>query len=661
MQKYEENLASQLDGGALVPLSGVTVTVTSDATGLPASLYSDDGVTPITAPIVTTDTGYFGFFGPNGEYTITFTSPRIATFTRKLILADPSDNPYATLSQLAATSGSTNIGNGTETVADSLNALQLADYTALRAYAGPRKSVYVTGYLSTAAPSGIAGMFVRDDSDTTTADNGGTVIVATNGKRWKRPFTGYPSVLWFGAKGGDAVADTAGFAAARLATTGAILVPNVGQAYLLTAPQTYGGSTVASGLIGMDNGTDKPIIRFSGISPGSNVMTLQGASMRTVQLVGLIIDANSCGNDNVVLAGSDHPLIDRVVVRNSVRDNFVIAVTAPNYVENGEFDLTIENSGRHPMRWELNGTGDAYINENLFKQLEIRGVSKSTAGANAIRLTSTATGPGSKFSTNFFVKTNFDAQYSTGTKPSLNVVECDSGLVENFMFYAGGWENTGSGDVSGGYAFAVSGSGQWGGLVADALITNSRWGNLGTHASITKVFERNFSFDYSRTSGPAKRPTNPAFYVYQTANASNVTGDGTAYRLGNGGTNAYMNNHGDTISNGAYTAPLDGVYTFSAHAQIGGLLSVHTAAVLNIVIASGSTAGTYPIASVNAYANADGGGNARIAATSEPLHVDAGAQVYATIIVAGSASGTKPVVVYGGLKDQTRFAGRFDG
>lgn len=83
----------------------------------------------------------------------------------------------------------------------SFDALQLADYAELRAYAGARKSVYVTGYLIAASPLGIAGMFVRDDSDITTADNGGTVLVRADGKRYKRAFMGAASIQWFGAVG----------------------------------------------------------------------------------------------------------------------------------------------------------------------------------------------------------------------------------------------------------------------------------------------------------------------------------------------------------------------------------------------------------------------------------------------------------------------------
>lgn len=91
-------------------------------------------------------------------------------------------------------------------VADS--ALATADYAALRVYAGAAKRVYITGYLVTTAPAGVAGMFVRDDSDTTTDDNGGTVIVDALSRRWKRQFDGAANFKWWGAVGGGAIDDT---------------------------------------------------------------------------------------------------------------------------------------------------------------------------------------------------------------------------------------------------------------------------------------------------------------------------------------------------------------------------------------------------------------------------------------------------------------------
>ena len=89
----------------------------------------------------------------------------------------------------------------------------LADYAALRGYAGGAAVAYVTGPLATAHPAGIAGTFIRDDSDTTSADDGATILVASNGKRWKRQFSGGVNVQWFGAKM-DGTDDTAGVQAA---------------------------------------------------------------------------------------------------------------------------------------------------------------------------------------------------------------------------------------------------------------------------------------------------------------------------------------------------------------------------------------------------------------------------------------------------------------
>jgi hypothetical protein len=71
----------------------------------------------------------------------------------------------------------------------------VADYTALRAFAGSANSVHVTGYSATSAPSGIAGTFVRDA--TVTGDNGGTEIVGVHG--WRRVFEGAVNSLWFSA------------------------------------------------------------------------------------------------------------------------------------------------------------------------------------------------------------------------------------------------------------------------------------------------------------------------------------------------------------------------------------------------------------------------------------------------------------------------------
>lgn len=62
--------------------------------------------------------------------------------------------------------------------------IQFADYAALRAYA--RKSGI---YTVTVYGADIAGQFHADTADTASTDNGGTVIVAADGTRWKREYT----------------------------------------------------------------------------------------------------------------------------------------------------------------------------------------------------------------------------------------------------------------------------------------------------------------------------------------------------------------------------------------------------------------------------------------------------------------------------------------
>lgn len=114
MQKYQDNIAARINGNNLQPLAGAEVRVTSNATGLAASLYQDDELTPITQPLVTDNNGYFAFKAADGEYTLTIAqgvnSPKFDTITREILLEDPADNPFITVQELALPTGAQKVG-----------------------------------------------------------------------------------------------------------------------------------------------------------------------------------------------------------------------------------------------------------------------------------------------------------------------------------------------------------------------------------------------------------------------------------------------------------------------------------------------------------------------------------------------------------------------
>lgn len=119
MQKYEENISARVSG-ALQPILGVEVTVADAATGRTATLYSDNGTTQIAQPLVTNETGYFGFYAANGDYQLTFSSKQVTLDARSVKLYDPADDPPFTQTQAAAASGASKIGYGQRSVENKL-------------------------------------------------------------------------------------------------------------------------------------------------------------------------------------------------------------------------------------------------------------------------------------------------------------------------------------------------------------------------------------------------------------------------------------------------------------------------------------------------------------------------------------------------------------
>lgn len=86
MQKYA-NAVADLTGA---PVANASVQVNLQATGLPATIYSDNGVTTAANPLTTDTTGAFSFYAADGRYQLVISGTNIQTVTMNdVLLVDP--------------------------------------------------------------------------------------------------------------------------------------------------------------------------------------------------------------------------------------------------------------------------------------------------------------------------------------------------------------------------------------------------------------------------------------------------------------------------------------------------------------------------------------------------------------------------------------------
>jgi hypothetical protein len=164
MQKYQNNITSRT-GDAV---SDLHVTVSLSGGGL-ATIYADNAGTPKDNPITTDANGYFEFYVADGRYNITVNGGGYndVLIADALLISAALDGLTATTGAISATTGR---------VVNSIAALRTLS-----------KLVYATAEVTgnAALGDGVSRSYYYDAADTTSTDNGGTVIVAADGGRWK--------------------------------------------------------------------------------------------------------------------------------------------------------------------------------------------------------------------------------------------------------------------------------------------------------------------------------------------------------------------------------------------------------------------------------------------------------------------------------------------
>lgn len=80
MRRYNNSVITATGTAVAGALVVVKAAATPPGTGVLATIYSDDGITPTTNPLIADAFGRFGFNAPNGRYDLVVSGPNLVTF-----------------------------------------------------------------------------------------------------------------------------------------------------------------------------------------------------------------------------------------------------------------------------------------------------------------------------------------------------------------------------------------------------------------------------------------------------------------------------------------------------------------------------------------------------------------------------------------------------
>lgn len=245
-----------------LPLAGGKVFTYTAGTSTPLNTFTDSsGATPNANPTILNSSGQAVIYWDGLYKVIVKDSADVTLYTYDNVDYRSNAGTLAAdlLNSASIIKGAALVGfDGTtlDQVFKLRNLRVVTSITALRALDKTKYTfAYVSGYY--ASGDGGGGVYYYDAADTTSADNTGTIIVASDAGRWKLAYTDQVSVKQFGAKGDNTADDTAAFQ--KVLDIGGVYFVPAGT-YKITAGLKY--KVFSTKLIG--NGRDTVTINFTG-------------------------------------------------------------------------------------------------------------------------------------------------------------------------------------------------------------------------------------------------------------------------------------------------------------------------------------------------------------------------------------------------------------
>ncbi len=186
------------------------------------------------------------------------------------------------------------------------NSVRVSNYAALRAYTGSANIVDVTD-------DGIFGRFTV--ITTPDVDNGGTVIVGTDGRKWKRNYDGRVNIKWFGVRASNSATVNNLFFASAIAHVGSTKETLYIPAGVYAISQ---GVSVTTDLH-IEGDGDSSILNFNGTVTGDSALKVSGS---LTALPALSVSSIKNSNSFVFVNPPDVVSGDTIVVYNPTYSGF---------------------------------------------------------------------------------------------------------------------------------------------------------------------------------------------------------------------------------------------------------------------------------------------------------------------------------------------------